>query len=84
MANIYDTEIFVYKGAYCCPDGTSVPLEAVTAFFDDEDWCGEYFFAVDGEELYPTGTAGNANSVFPCSRYSCYKEYLKVCGDSCG
>lgn len=79
MATIFDTKIYVYSGVSYNPDGSEDPWSFCTAWFDDEDWCGEYIFNVDGDRLYPTGTVGNGvTGVRECKTYNCYNDYMNT------
>ena len=79
MANIHDTPITVYRGTDYNPDGTAVPWRFETAFFNDENQCGEYLFNVDENgDLYPTGTVGNAVEYETASTYKNYAEMVEA------
>ena len=80
MANIYDTPITVYRGTNYNPDGTPIPWSFCTAFFTDEEesgYYGEYLFCVDeNDDIYPTGTVGNAVIIETAQEYKNYCEMI--------
>lgn len=82
MPNIYDTKITVYRGTSYNPDGSPVYWSFCTAFFPSEEEGGyfdggEYLFDVDeNNEIYPTGTVGNAVEYDEVVEYRNYCEMM--------
>lgn len=77
-ANIYNSKVYLYKGTNYNPDGTPVPWTFCTAWFDDDNYCGEYLFAVaDNGDIYPTGSVGNAVTVDDVITYENYTAMLR-------
>lgn len=77
MANIYDTPITVYRGTDYNPDGTPIPWSFCAAFFDEEEYTGEFLFCIDENgNIYPVGTVGNADEIESEENYNNYCEML--------